>query len=72
MVPLRRLRRLALVTVAQAGGRGGRATQTCRSRPTPGLVESRQILLQRLAIRDSVKLRASAIRRFGNSTVCQT
>ena len=32
-----------------------------------GLVESRRIALRRLAIRDSVKMRASAIWRFGDS-----
>ena len=35
--------------------------------PRQGLVESHRIARQRLAIRDSVKMSASAIRRFGNS-----
>ena len=39
------------------------------SRPAPGLSESRQIARQRLAIRDSVKISALAIRRFGDSVI---
>ena len=35
----------------------------------PGLSESRRIARQRLAIRDSVKISASAIRRFGDSVI---
>ena len=35
----------------------------------PGLSESRRIARQRLAIRDSVKMSASAIRRFGDSVI---
>ena len=50
-----------------------RQTQPCTTRPAlspfPGLSESRRIARQRLAIRDSVKMSASAIRRFGDSVI---
>ena len=42
---------------------------SCTSSLPPGLSESRRIARQRLAIRDSVKMSASAIRRFGDSVI---